>query len=272
MAHESFQASQTPLSAEESAPDLGKGRRAASAMGWSSVLVALGGGIAELLGGLGYRLQWWPVGTGIVTLGVGAVAAAAAVVIALAALAMAWLADVRRAVGIAAAGLLIGAALAAPPLVMWRRAATLPAIHDISTDTENPPQFSAVVPLRASAPNGLEYSADTATQQKTAYPELGPVVLPQTPSLAFELAVRAAHEMGWEVVSVSPPDLRIEATATSWLFGFKDDVVVRIMPAAQGSRVDVRSVSRVGKSDVGVNASRIRAYLRTLDGLSRGAG
>jgi len=272
MAHESFRASQTPLSLEESAPDLGKGRRAATAMAWTSVLVALAGGVAELMGGLGYRLQWWPVGTGIVTLGVGAVAAAAGVVIALAALAMAWLTDVRRALGLAAAGLLIGAALAAPPLLLWRRAATLPAIHDISTDTENPPRFAAIVPLRADAPNSLEYSADVAAQQKAGYPEIGPVALPQTPALAFELAVRAAHDMGWEVVAVSPPDLRIEATATSWLFGFKDDVVVRVTPAAQGSRVDVRSVSRVGRSDVGVNASRIRAYLRTLGELSRGAG
>jgi uncharacterized protein (DUF1499 family) len=69
---------------------------------------------------------------------------------------------------------------------------------------------------------------------------------------------------------VSPDDLRIEATATTRLFGFKDDIVVRIRPAPQGSRLDIRSVSRVGRSDLGVNAQRIRAYLAKLEELRRG--
>jgi uncharacterized protein (DUF1499 family) len=166
----------------------------------------------------------------------------------------------------------LGALLAAPPLVMWRRAATLPPIHDISTDTENPPRFAAVLPRRAGAPNGVEYSAEVAAQQKAAYPDIGPALLPQSPARAFDLADRAARSMGWEIVAVSPPDLRIEATATTRLFGFQDDVVVRITPAPQGSRIDVRSVSRVGRSDIGANASRIRAYLHKLDDLSRSEG
>jgi uncharacterized protein (DUF1499 family) len=93
-------------------------------------------------------------------------------------------------------------------------------------------------------------------------------MLRQSPARAFDLADQAARAMGWEIVSVSPPDLRIEATDTTRLFGFKDDVVVRIMPATHGSRVDVRSVSRIGQSDIGANAKRIRAYLKTLDDLS----
>jgi uncharacterized protein (DUF1499 family) len=272
MAPESFRASHAPVSLEETAPDLGKGRRAACTLAWAGIAVALAGGLAELVGGVGYRLQWWPVGAGIAILAAGAVAAALALLVALAAFVMAWLTDVRRAMGLAAAALVVGAALAAPPFVLWRRAATLPAIHDISTDTESPPRFAAVVPLRAGAPNGLEYSADVAAKQRDAYPEIVPLALPQTPAVAFALAERAARRMGWDVVSVSPPDLRIEATATSWLFGFRDDIVVRITPAPKGSRVDVRSVSRVGRSDVGVNASRIRAYLRTLAELSGGVG
>jgi uncharacterized protein (DUF1499 family) len=271
MAHETLPASGSDASAEDSAPDLGKGRRIAATIAWGSVLLALAGGLAELTGGIGYRLQWWKAGAGIYTLGIGAIAAAAAFLIALAALFIAWLAGVRRTMGVAAAGLLLGGTLAAPPLAMWRQAATLPAIHDVSTDTENPPRFAAVLPLREGAPNGVEYSAEVAAQQKAAYPEIGPTVLPHTPARAFELADKAAREMGWDIVAVSPPDLRIEATATTWLFGFRDDVVVRVTPAAEGSRVDVRSVSRVGKSDIGANASRIRAYMRTLRELSGAA-
>jgi len=84
------------------------------------------------------------------------------------------------------------------------------------------------------------------------------------PDLAFEQAVHAAREMDWEIVDASSGQLRIEATDTTFWFGFKDDVVIRITPEQEGSRVDVRSLSRVGKSDVGTNAKRIRAYLRKL--------
>ena len=66
------------------------------------------------------------------------------------------------------------------------------------------------------------------------------------------------------LVAAEAADGRIEATDTTFWFGFKDDVVVRVQPADNGSRIDVRSESRVGKSDVGTNARRIRAYLAKL--------
>jgi len=70
--------------------------------------------------------------------------------------------------------------------------------------------------------------------------------------------------MGGELVASDPVAGRIEATDTTFWFGFKDDIVVRVAPAPGGSRVDVRSTSRVGLSDVGTNAARIRKYLRAL--------
>jgi len=73
--------------------------------------------------------------------------------------------------------------------------------------------------------------------------------------------------MGWEIADASSDRFHIEATDATFWFGFKDDVVIRIMPEQQGSRVDVRSLSRVGSSDVGTNAKRIRAYLKKLDQL-----
>ena len=107
--------------------------------------------------------------------------------------------------------------------------------------------------------------------QQTAYPDIAPAVLPLKPDKAFDQALEAAREMGWTIVDASVQDGRIEATDTTRWFRFKDDIVIRIRPALDGSGtalqasvIDVRSVSRVGKSDLGTNARRIRNYLEAL--------
>lgn len=139
---------------------------------------------------------------------------------------------------------------------------SVPYIHDITTDTENPPLFVAVLPLRAGAENPAEYGGpELAKQQKEGYPDLRPASVSSPPEAAFPRALQAAKDMGWKIVDSDPKSLRIEATDTTHWFGFKDDVVVRLTPSPMGSRIDVRSVSRVGKSDVGTNARRIKAYL-----------
>jgi uncharacterized protein (DUF1499 family) len=136
-------------------------------------------------------------------------------------------------------------------------------IHDVSTDRENPPQFVAVLPLRASAKaaNSTDYDSKTAELQKETYPDIGPLHLDVPPPQAFDRAQKAAREMKWDIVATDPAQGRIEATATTFWFGFKDDVVIRITADGSGSRVDVRSLSRIGKSDVGANAKRVREYL-----------
>lgn len=149
----------------------------------------------------------------------------------------------------------------------WRqRAKQVPAIHDISTDTEDPPPFVAVLPLRAEAPNPATYGGpQLAAEQRRGYPDIGPLVLSATsPGAAFHLALEAARDAGWALVAADSVAGSIEATATTGWFGFKDDVVVRLRPAESGTRVDVRSLSRVGGSDVGTNARRIRAYLASV--------
>jgi uncharacterized protein (DUF1499 family) len=144
-------------------------------------------------------------------------------------------------------------------------ARTVPAIHDISTDTENPPRFVAILPLREDAPNPADYGGpEIAEKQRKGYPDLHPLLLKVAPDRAFERALAAAREMGWIVVQADPLSGRIEATDTTLWFGFKDDIVVRVASAGNGSRIDVRSVSRVGRSDVGTNAKRIKAYLRKM--------
>jgi uncharacterized protein (DUF1499 family) len=85
-----------------------------------------------------------------------------------------------------------------------------------------------------------------------------------TPGRAFDRAVAAAKAMGWDIVASDPAGGRIEATDTTFWFGFKDDVVVRVTPQPAGSRVDVRSLSRVGGGDLGANAARIRAFLAAV--------
>lgn len=162
--------------------------------------------------------------------------------------------------------LAIGLATAYVPWSWRRRAAKVPAIHDITTDTQDPPAFQAVLPLRADAPNPATYGGpDIAAQQEQAYPDIRPLELPSTPPAdAFGLALAAARAAGWTIDAADSAGGRVEATATTVWFGFKDDVVVRVRPSGSGSRVDVRSVSRVGKSDVGTNAARIRKYLRRV--------
>jgi uncharacterized protein (DUF1499 family) len=140
-----------------------------------------------------------------------------------------------------------------------------PHIHDITTDIENPPRLVSVLPLRKNAENSAEYGGpEIAAQQHTAYPDIVPLMLPMRPAQAFERALATARHRGWMIADANPAEGRIEATATTFWFGFKDDVVIRIVPVTGGSRLDMRSVSRVGVSDVGTNAARIRSYLKEL--------
>jgi uncharacterized protein (DUF1499 family) len=164
--------------------------------------------------------------------------------------------------GMAVAGLVLGVIAAGMPLKSINTARQSP-IHDVSTDRENPPQFVAVLPLRAAAKaaNSTDYDAKTAELQKETYPDIGPLHLDVPPAQAFDRAVAAAKEMKWDVIITDPSQGRIEATATTFWFGFKDDIVVRIAADGTGSRVDVRSLSRIGNSDVGANARRVREYL-----------
>jgi uncharacterized protein (DUF1499 family) len=90
------------------------------------------------------------------------------------------------------------------------------------------------------------------------------LILPPQPADAFQKAPAEASKMGWAIIDANEEQGRVEATATTSWFGFKDDIVVRIRPDGFGSRVDVRSVSRVGTDDLGTNARRVMAYLRAL--------
>jgi uncharacterized protein (DUF1499 family) len=159
---------------------------------------------------------------------------------------------------------------------VWiNRLRSAPPIHDITTDLDQPPQFKALLPVRAQARavNPPDYQRmqsfggtdfDISAAQSRAYPHLRPVDLAQPPAEALQLAEQAARNMGWHIVDVAPGEGRLEATDTTFYFGFSDDVVVRVRPAPNGSRLDVRSESRVGLGDAGTNARRIAKYLSEL--------
>jgi len=148
------------------------------------------------------------------------------------------------------------------PLAFRGQAMSVPPIHDISTDTDDPPAFVAVLPLRAGAMNPPEYAGpETAAKQKEAYPDIQPIMSDESPQAMFDKALAAAKDMGWEIDAAAPEEGRIEATDTTMWFGFKDDVVIRVRAEGAGSRLDIRSKSRVGISDVGKNAERIRAFM-----------
>ncbi len=150
--------------------------------------------------------------------------------------------------------------------LLWlRQGQVSPPIHDITTDTVNPPQFVDILPLRAGSPNPPEYAgSEVAAQQLAAYPEIVPLELDVTPAEAMALAESAARAMEWELITVASGEGRLEAVATTAWFGFKDDIVVRIVETDDGSLVDVRSKSRLGLSDVGTNARRIRRFMAQM--------
>ena len=174
---------------------------------------------------------------------------------------------VRRRSGMASAvtAIVVGLIALAMPFSWLRQASRVPLIHDITTDTDHPPEFVAAVPLRAGAANPVDYGGPAiAARQHQGYADIAPLPLNITPDQAFDRALASARKMGWEIIASDPAAGRIEATDTTYWFGFKDDIVIRIAAAPGGSRVDVRSLSRVGLSDVGTNAARIRKFLDAL--------
>jgi uncharacterized protein (DUF1499 family) len=144
---------------------------------------------------------------------------------------------------------------------------SVPPINDITTDPADPPAFVAITAATRGADAApLSYDPAFAAQQTAAYPDLRPLIVESPPDEVFPMMLAAAEAMDWAIVSSDQASGRIEATATVPWWGFKDDIVVVMSPSGNGTRVDVRSKSRVGKSDLGVNAARIQEYLGRIAG------
>ena len=230
-------------------------------------LVAL---LLLVVSGLGYRNALWALPAAFTMVKWAAYLGIAGGLVALVGMFIAR--PVGRTTFLFAVAFLLAVVAAGIPWSLKRRAGQVPPIHDISTDTQDPPAFVAVLPLRANAKNSAAYGGDSvAALQHAGYPDITPIHLALPSDAAFQRARDAAAAMGWAMVATDSAAGRIEATATTRWFGFKDDIVIRVRGEGVRSRVDVRSVSRIGGSDVGTNAARIRAYAARLGGSSAGA-
>lgn len=232
------------------------------------LIIAAVTGLTAAMAGFGSRWGLWHFRTGFTVLRWAVYAGLATAVIALP---VAWITrpgrKQPRGFLLALLAVLVSAPVFLVPLGWRARAGDVPPIHDITTDTNDPPVFQAIVPLRADASNPVEYQgAEVAAQQQAAYPDIRPAVVDIPAGRAYERALAAARAMGWEIVDADAEEGRIEATDRTFWFGFTDDIVIRLTPSGDRTIVDVRSKSRVGRSDVGTNARRIRSYLERLTG------
>ncbi len=228
------------------------------------LLVAVVAAVLLLIAGPGTRLDWWDFRFGFVLMRWAVYFALAGVVIGGLLL---LVKNTRRGpTAILVTALVVSLATAAIPLSLLQQARSLPRIHDITTDVVEIPQFVAIVPLRADAPNPVEHAGgEVITQQQSAYPDIKTYETNAPAEQVFAAALAVAEDLGWQVVDQSPAEGRIEGYHTTFWFGFVDDVVIRIRPVDGSTHVDMRSKSRVGLSDVGKNAARIRQFMDALD-------
>jgi len=230
---------------------------------WLGLILLIVAGVMMAAAGPAYRAELIELGTSFTWLRQGAQLALGAAVLGLITMVFA---GILRRWRPALVGALVSAAVVAMiamPMQMKQRAQSVPPIHDITTDMNNPPAFTVLAAAREEAPNAVDYpGAETARQQKVAYPELKPITLDMPMARAMDAAKATVQARGWELAGTTESTL--EATATTRWFGFKDDVVVRMTETQSGVQVDMRSASRVGKSDLGVNAERIQAFLEDL--------
>lgn len=225
-------------------------------LGFGLLLFAISGPLHRF-GGFHYRLALLVMVVGVGLLAVGVVTGGLAIA-----------ASLRAGTGVLWAVVLLSLAALIPLGMVTGMIVTgfrVPVIHDITTDTDDPPGFVALLPLREGAESPAEYDGPEAARlQKAGYPDLAPLRVPQPPAEALPAAAAVAEEQGWAVQVVAPAEGRLEALAMTKWFGFTDDVVVRVRPDGSGSVVDIRSKSRIGRSDLGANAARIRKFLAAL--------
>ncbi|HEX9324014.1 MAG TPA: DUF1499 domain-containing protein [Xanthobacteraceae bacterium] len=206
----------------------------------------------------------------LATFGGALALALVAILLALGAFIVIWREGLRGG-GHAILALLIGIGILAYPAYLGTRAYRLPVINDVTTDPIDPPRFEAIARLRSRESNPITYAGLRAAElQRGAYPDIEPLLLNVTPQEAYDAALAVITRRKWRIVDARPPqpgrrDGLIEAVARTPIMGFRDDVALRIRPAREGARVDIRSASRYGRSDLGANASRVRALIEDID-------
>ncbi|HEV2558059.1 MAG TPA: DUF1499 domain-containing protein [Microvirga sp.] len=234
---------------------------------WFALLVTVMAVLLIRLGRVDYAAGFVVMGTGL---------ALAVLAIGLAGLAFLriWQ-EGRRGLGSAVKGVVIAVAVLAVPSWFALRAVTLPPINDVTTDIENPPQFSRSRTVLEARGGRVppDQPREVREAQRDAYAQIAPLTLDVPPDEAFDLVQKAAANRGWRVIEATRPGGRVgtgrvEAVDRTLLLRLPDDITVRIRPRADGTRIDIRSASRTGAHDLGQNAARIRAFLDELSNLA----
>lgn len=204
----------------------------------------------------------------LATFGAALIFAALAILLAFAAFVVIWREGLTG-LGRALLGLFLGVGLLAYPAYLGYRASHLPALNDITTDPTHPPSFDALARLRPSDRNDYP-GAQAAARQAAAYPGIEPLEEDASAAAAYRAALAVVTKRRWQLVETRPPVPRnrvgvIEAVARTPIMGFRDDVAIHVSPMGTGSRIDIRSASRVGTHDFGTNAARVAALLEDID-------
>jgi uncharacterized protein (DUF1499 family) len=254
------------------------------ALGLTLLLTVLGP-LTFMTAALGAKLGFWDwrFGLGFLTREVGPKILMAGLVLALISLVLAFVIKPRKGFVIAALGIVVPIAAFVNLQSVQNTVASLPFIHDVTTDTQDVPQFGAIIMSERAKVEGVN-TADyvgkmaptrdaegnpgqklVSVLQTTAYPDIRSVVVSESKDVVFGRAEAIAEQMGWEVKVSDLENGRIEATDTTFWYGFEDDVIIRLRHSeGGGTLIDVRSLSRVGGSDLGKNADRIREFLKKM--------
>ncbi|HEB96557.1 MAG TPA: DUF1499 domain-containing protein [Sedimenticola thiotaurini] len=232
----------------------------------AALLLALVVVLAVVAAAVGFRLELWGYGSAVRILRYAVYGGIVTALLAVTAMALTWPGRGRRFAVALLALLLVSPALLVP--LYWNYSKSrLPPIQDIATDPDDPLSFWDVPTTRIDYPGG-----EVAEQQRAAFPDIRPLVLRAPLPEVYRSAVELVRERGWKLVAADAEEGRIEATVTTFWFGFKDDVAVGLTPVDGGVRVDMRSASRYGGGgDGGANANRIRSFLRDLQRATGGS-
>jgi uncharacterized protein (DUF1499 family) len=239
----------------------------APTVAWFALVVTVLSALLIRFGRIDYQ-------SGFIALGLGLAMALVAVGLSLVAFVRIWQ-EGRRGFGSAVRGLVLALLVLGYPAVLGLKALTLPAINDVSTDTDDPPAFSrsraALDARQGRVPP--EVPPEKRELQRDAYVQIAPLSLDIPPEEAFPLVRKAAENLGWRIIEAAPPGGRtgigrLEAIDRTLLLRIPEDITVRIRPRVDGTRIDIRSASRIGHHDLGTNAERIRAFLEEASNLA----
>lgn len=227
--------------------------------GWYASIASL---ILLIIGPLTHKLGLLPFFAGFILLSISVLLAL--VVVVMGTLSLRKSANPRNRTRLRIASLIsLPALIMAAVLVGGGRGAVM--THDISTDTITPPAFVAAIAQRGNSSNPLEYTSKKAEDQHKGYPDIKSIKSNLDNKTAFARALKIAETSGWDIYAKDENSGIIEAVASTLWFGFKDDIIIRITANSGGSIVDIRSVSRVGKGDMGTNAKRVRTFIKQFE-------